>query len=177
MFRLNQCIEGFSTLVQIIQIFDGISGFQTFDHNIEVFSNSCLGYSGCNLAACKTKWGRYSAKLTDFPQRVTGRRRTRSVRSSDNIDGKNCLKEYLATDRAILQDPICNLADQRLLTEPTFINQRMSGRERGRKKGFAGDCLSVTQPRAASSLHLPCLTVLRHRAGCSFRHVWSPFRE
>ena len=71
--------------------------------------------------------------LTDFPQRV---RPHKKRRSSDNIDGKKCLKEFVATDRALLQGPISNQA---------FQAKRLSSKnERTHEKKFSRR-LSVRQ--------------------------------
>ena len=58
--------------------------------------------------------------LTDFPQRV---RPHKKRRSSDNIDGKKCLKEFVATDRALLQGPISNQAFQASIGKETFVKE------------------------------------------------------
>ena len=58
--------------------------------------------------------------LTDFPQRV---RPHKKRRSSDNIDGKKCLKEFVATDRALLQGPISNQAFQASIGKETLIKE------------------------------------------------------
>ena len=58
--------------------------------------------------------------LTDFPQRV---RPHKKRRSSDNIDGKKCLKEFVATDQALLQAPISNQAFQASIGKETFVKE------------------------------------------------------